>query len=79
MKKRSVWATNMNQLLILASCIKFELNSLRNNGIAMKLRLESVFGCRDTVKVRNDVIFNNVYDVMSCFTKFEKFLPHITP
>ena len=33
----------------------------------MKLRLD-VFGCRDTVKVRNDD--------MNCFAKFKKFLPH---
>ena len=46
----------MKKLLILTSCTKFELNSLRNNGITMKLRSD-VFGCRDTVKVRNDVMF----------------------
>ena len=47
----------MNKLLILTSCTKFELNSLRNNEITMKLLITDIFGCRDTVKVRNDVIF----------------------
>ena len=34
----------------------------------MKLLITDIFGCRDTVTVRNDV--------MNCFAKFEKFLPH---
>ena len=57
------------------SYAKFELNSLRNNEITMKLLITDIFGCCDTVKVRNDVILNNVYDVMNCFAKFKKFLP----
>ena len=48
----------MNKLLILTSCSKFELNSLRNNNITMKLLITDIIGCRDTAKVRNDVIFN---------------------
>ena len=47
----------MNKLLILTSYTKFELNSLRNNEITMKLLIEDIFGCRDKAEVRNDVIF----------------------
>ena len=46
----------MNKLLILTSYTRFELNSLRNNEIAVKLLIRDIFGCRDTVKVRNDII-----------------------
>ena len=66
----------MNKLLILTSYSKFELNSLTNNDITMKLPITDIFGCRDTAEVRNDVIFKNGYDVINCFTKFAKFLPH---
>ena len=41
------------KLLILTSYTKFELNSLRNNEITNYKN----FGCHDTVKFRNDVIF----------------------
>ena len=34
----------------------------------MKSLITDIFGCRDTIKVRNDV--------MNCFAKFEIFLPH---
>ena len=44
-------------LLILNSCAKFELNSLRNNEITMKLLITVILGCRDKAKVRNDVVF----------------------
>ena len=47
----------MNKLLILTSYAKFELNPLRNNEITMKLLIADIFGCHDTTKVRNDVIF----------------------
>ena len=47
----------MTKLIILTSYARFEINSLRNNEITMKLLLTDIFGCRDTVKVRNDVIF----------------------
>ena len=47
----------MNKLLILISYAKFEFNSLRKNEITMKLLITDIFGCRDTVKVRNDVTF----------------------
>ena len=36
---------------------RFELNSLRNNEITMKLLITDIFGCRDKAKVRNDIIF----------------------
>ena len=49
----------MNKLLILTSCAKIELNSLRNNDITMKSLITDIFGCRDTAKVRNDVIFKH--------------------
>ena len=42
----------------------------------MKLLIIDIFGCHDKAKVRNDVIFNNGYDVMNYFDKFEKHLPH---
>ena len=65
----------MDKLLILTSYTKFELNSWRSNEITMKLLITDIFGCHNTAEVRNDVIFNG-YDVMNCFAKFEKFLPH---
>ena len=65
----------MNKLPILTSYTKFELNSLRNNEITMKLLIR-YFCCRNKVEVKNDVIFKECYDVMKCFAKFEKFLPH---
>ena len=42
---------------ILTSYTKFELNSLKNNEITMKLLITDIFGCRDKEKLRNDVIF----------------------
>ena len=42
----------------------------------MKLLITDIFDCRDKAKVRNDIIFKNVYDVMNSLAKFEKFLPH---
>ena len=63
-------------LLILSSYTKFELYSLRNNEITMKLRITDVFGCHDKAKVRNDIILNNGCDVMNYFAKLEKFLLH---
>ena len=38
--------------------------------------ITDIFDCLDTVKVRNDVILNNGYDVMNCLAKSEKFLAH---
>ena len=43
--------------VLLTSYTKFELNSLRNNEITMKLLITDIFGCRDKAKIRNDVIF----------------------
>ena len=60
----------MNELLILTSYTKFELNSWRNNEITIKLLITDIFGC-DTAEVRNDVLFfYSGYDVMNCFAKF---------
>ena len=47
----------MNELLILTSYTKFELNSSRNNEITRKLLITDIFGCRDKPEVRDDVIF----------------------
>ena len=46
----------MNKLIIFTFYTKSELNLLRNNEITMKLLITDIFGCRDTVKVRTDVI-----------------------
>ena len=65
MKKSSFWPKDMNKLLILASCTKFECNSLRNIGIT----ITDVFGsCRDTV--RNDVISEEWLGRYNYFAKF---------
>ena len=42
----------------------------------MKKLITDIFGCHDTVKVKMTSYLNNGYDVMNCFAKFEKFLPH---
>ena len=47
----------MNKLLILTSSAKFELNSLRNNEFILELMITDIFGCRDKVEVKNDIIF----------------------
>ena len=39
------------------SYTKFELNSMTNNEITMKLLIRDIFGCRDKAEVGNDVIF----------------------
>ena len=64
----------MNKPLILTSYAKFELNSLRNKEITMKLLITDIFGCRDKADVRNDYDYD--YDVINYFAKFEKVLPH---
>ena len=63
-------------LLILSSYTKFELNSLKNNEITMKLWITDIFGCRGKAIVRNDVISKQWYDLMKYFAKFKKFIPH---
>ena len=62
---------NMNKLLIFTSYTKFMLNSLRNNAIAMTLLITDIFGCHDTVKVSNDVIFKHWLWRHNFFVKFE--------
>ena len=47
----------MNKLLIFTSYTIFELNSLTNNKITIKLSITDIFSCCDTAEVRNDVIF----------------------
>ena len=67
----------MNKLLISISYTKFELNSLRNNEITMKLLITDIFGCRVTKRKSEMTSYlNNSQDVMNYFAKFEKFLPH---
>ena len=44
----------------------------------MKKLITDIFGCHDKVKVKMTSYLNNGYDVMNCFAKFEKFLPHTT-
>ena len=58
------------------SYTKFELNSLRNNEIRMKLLITDIFGCRDKAKSEMTSYLNNGYDVINYFVKFEKFLAH---
>ena len=65
----------MNKLLILTSSTKSELNSLRNNEFILELMITDIFGCRDKVEVRNDVI-QYLNNGQNYFAKFEKFLPH---
>ena len=48
---------NMNKLLILNSCARSELNSLRKQCNHNEITITDVFGCRDTVKVKHNVIF----------------------
>ena len=60
----------MNNLLILTSYAKFELNSLTNHEITIKLPITDSFGCRDTAEVRMTSYLNNGYDVINCFAKF---------
>ena len=76
MKKISFWATNMNKLLILISYTKFELNSLRNNEITMKLLITDIVAVATQRKSKMTSYLDNGYVVMNCFAKFEKFLPH---
>ena len=60
-------------LLILNSYTKFELNSLRNNEIKMKLQTFMVVMTKGKSEMMS--YLNNGYDVMNYFAKFEKFLP----
>ena len=76
MKKSSFWTTNMNKVLLLTSCTKRELNSLRNNGITMALLSEAFLAAVIQWKSEMTSHLNNGYDVMNCFAEFEKLLPH---
>ena len=63
-------------LLILSSYSKFELNSLRNNEITMKLLITGILAVETKRKSEMTSYLDNGYDVMIYFAKFEKFLPH---
>ena len=61
----------------LTSYTKFELNSLRNNEITMKLLITHIFGCRDRAEVRN-ASYNNeitmkllITDISGCRDRAE--------
>ena len=66
----------MSKLLTLTSYAKFELNSWTNCEITIKLPITDIFGCLDTAKVRMTSYLNNGYDIINCFAKFLKLLPH---
>ena len=58
-------------LLILNSYTKFELNSLRNNEITMKLLITDILAVATKRKSEMTSYLNNAYDVMNYFAKFE--------
>ena len=60
---------------MLTSYTNFELNSLRNNEITMKLLITDIF-LQHSEKSEIMSYLNNGYDVLNCFANFEKFLPH---
>ena len=66
----------MNKLLILTSYTKFELNSLTNNEIQSNYQLQTFLAVATQRKSEMTSYLNNGYDVINCFAKFEKFLPH---
>ena len=66
----------MNKLLILTSYTKFEVYPWRNNEITIKLLIQTFFTVMTQRKSEMTSYLNNGYDVMNCFGKFEKFLPH---
>ena len=73
------WAIDLLQicfLLIFSSYTKFELNSLRNNEITMKLLVTDILAVATKRKSEMTSYLNNGYDVMNYFAKFEQFLPH---
>ena len=63
-------------LLILTSYAKFELNSLKNNEITMKLLITDILAVATKRKSEMTSYLNNEYDVISYFAKFEGFLHH---
>ena len=66
----------MNQLLILTSYTKFELNSLINNRITIKLRLEAFLAVSIQRKSEMTLYLNNGCDAMNFLPNLKKFLPH---
>ena len=66
----------MNKLLILTFYAKFDLNSVRNNEITMKLLITDTLAVATKWKSEMTPYLNNGYDVMNYFAKFEKFLLH---
>ena len=42
----------------------------------MKLLIADIFGCATKRKSKMTSHLNSGYDVINCFAKFEKFLPH---
>ena len=60
----------------MTSFTKFELNSLRNNEITMKLLIRHFLAVTTKWKSEMTSYLNNGYGIMKCFAKFEKFLPH---
>ena len=63
----------MNKLLILNSFTKSELNSLRNNGITMKLGLQTFLAVATQGQSEMKSYLNNGYDLINRFAKFERF------
>ena len=61
---------------LLYQITKFELNSLRNNEITMKLLITDIVAVATQQKSEITSYLKNGYDIMNCFVKFEKFLPH---
>ena len=61
--------------LMLTSYTKFELNSLRNNEIKMKLLIADILAVVTLRKSEMTSYLNNGYDVMNYSAKFEKYLP----
>ena len=66
----------MNKLLILTSYTKFKLNPLRNNKIIIKLLVIDAWVVATQRKSEMMSYLSSGYDVMNCFAKLDKFLPH---
>ena len=60
----------MNKLLLLTSYTKFELNSLRNNEITMKLLITDSLETKRKSEMTS--YLNNGFDVMNYFAKNSK-------
>ena len=75
MKNSSFRATNIDKLLILTSCTKFELIEKQWNH--NEITITDLFSCREeSLKSEMTSYLRNGDDVIMCFVKFEKFLPH---